>query len=53
MVNPHKEKCAHEKFYGKFSDYIKYSMTSGEIGFVRIIATVKKNWKIEERRAWS
>ena len=21
MVNPHKEKCAHEKFYGKISDY--------------------------------
>ena len=22
-VNPHKEKCAHEKFYGKIPDYAK------------------------------
>ena len=29
MVNPHKEKCAHEKFYGKIPDYAKYLRTFG------------------------
>ena len=27
MVNPHKEKCAHEKLYGKIIDYGKYLST--------------------------
>ena len=27
MVNPHKEKCAYEKFYGKLPDYAKYLRT--------------------------
>ena len=29
MVNPYKEKCAHEKFYGKILDYTKYLRTFG------------------------
>ena len=24
IVNPHKDKCAHEKFHGKIPDYAKY-----------------------------
>ena len=53
MVNPHEEKCAHEKFYGKIPYYAKYSRTLGEMGVVRNIATIKENCKIEERRACS
>ena len=34
IVNPHKEKCAHEKFYGKFSHYEKYLRTFGDVGVV-------------------
>ena len=41
MVNPHEEKSAHEKFYGKIPDYTKYLRTFGEMGVVRSIATVK------------
>ena len=29
MVNPHKEKCAHHKFYRKMSDYAKCLRTLG------------------------
>ena len=29
MVNPHEEKCAHERFYGKIPDYAKYLRTFG------------------------
>ena len=29
LVNPHEEKCAHEKFYGKILDYAKYLRTFG------------------------
>ena len=41
MVNPQKEKCAHEKFYRKIPDYAKYLRTFGEIGIGSGIATVK------------
>ena len=41
VINPHEEKCTHEKFYGKISDYAKYLRTFGEKGVVRSIATVK------------
>ena len=47
MVNPHKEKCAHEKFYKKIPDYAKYLNTLGEMGVVRSIATIKE--KLEDR----
>ena len=42
MVNPHEEKCAHEKFYGKIPEYTKYLRTFGEIVVVHSIATVKE-----------
>ena len=29
MANPHKEKCAHWKFYGKIPDHAKYLKTFG------------------------
>ena len=29
MVNPHKEKFAHEKFYGNIPDYAKYLRNFG------------------------
>ena len=41
MVNPHEEKCAHEKFYGKIPDYKKYLRTLEEMGVVRSIHTAK------------
>ena len=41
MVNPHEEKFAHEKFYGKNPDYAKYLRNFGEMGVVRSIATLK------------
>ena len=41
MVNPHKEKCSHEKFFGKIKDYAKYLLDSVEMGVLRTIATVK------------
>ena len=53
MVNPHKEKCAGDKFYRKIIDYAKHFRTLGEMGDVCNIAAVKKNWKIKERRACS
>ena len=42
MVNPHEEKCAHKKFYGKNTDYTKYLSIFGEIGVVSSIVTVKE-----------
>ena len=47
MVNPHEEKCAHEKFYGKTTDYTKYLRNFGEMGVVRSIASVRE--KLEDR----
>ena len=41
MGNPHKEKCAHEKSYGKIPDYEQYISTFEEMVFVRSITTVK------------
>ena len=32
LVNLHKEKCAHKKFYGKIPDYAKYLRAFGEMG---------------------
>ena len=29
MLNPHKEKCAYEKFYGYMSEYSKHLKTFG------------------------
>ena len=34
MVNPHKEKYAHENFYGKMRDYAKHLRKFGEMGVV-------------------
>ena len=42
MVNPHEEKCVHEKFYGKIPYYDKNLRTFGEIVVARSIATVKE-----------
>ena len=47
MVNPHEEKCVHEKFYIKMPDYAKYLRTLGEMGFLHSIATVLK--KMEDQ----
>ena len=47
MVNPHREKCAHDKLYRKIPDYTKYLRTFGEMIVVRSIATVKV--KLEDR----
>ena len=41
MINPHKEKCAHESFYGKMPDYAEYIRTLGEMGVVQSITMVK------------
>ena len=41
MVNPHKEKYAQKKLYGKMIDYTKHLSNLGEMGVVWIIATVK------------
>ena len=41
MVNPHEEKCAHKKFYGKIPDYKKYLRTLRGMGVLRSITTVK------------
>ena len=47
MVNPDEEKCAHEHFYRKMTDYTKYLCTLVEMGVVRSIATV--NEKLEDQ----
>ena len=41
MVNPHGEKCAHDKFYGKLLDYTKHYRNFGEIGVVCSIVNTK------------
>ena len=41
MINPHKERFTHEKFYVKTSDYAKYLSTFVEMGVIHSIATVK------------
>ena len=41
MLNPHEEKCAHDKFYGRIPDYAKYLKALGEMGVVRSISAVK------------
>ena len=46
MVNPQKEKCAHNKFYGEILDYKKYLRNFGEMGVVHSIDTVKS--KLED-----
>ena len=46
MVKPHKEKCAHEKFYGKIPDYAKYLRNFIKTGVVCSIATVRE--KLED-----
>ena len=47
MVNAHEEKCAHEKFYGKITDYTKYSSTLVEMGVVHSIANTKEKLKYQ------
>ena len=47
MVNPHKEKCVHEKFFGKMPDYANYLRTLGGMRVVRSIYTVKE--RLENR----
>ena len=42
MIKTHEEKYAHEKFYGKISDYTKYLSNFVEMGVIRSIATVKE-----------
>ena len=41
MVNPHKEKYGHKKFYRKMPDYAKNLRNFGAMVVVPIIATVK------------
>ena len=41
LVNPNKEKCAHEKLYGKIPYYAKYLSTFGEMVVVQSIATME------------
>ena len=41
MVNPHKNKCSHENFYGKILDYTIYLRTLVEMLVVRSIAMLK------------
>ena len=41
MVNPHEEKCTHEKPYGKNTDYAKQLKKIEEMGVICIINTVK------------
>ena len=47
MVKPHKEKCAHEKFYDKIPDYTKHLNTFEEIDVVCSIGTVKEQLKYQ------
>ena len=48
MVNPHEEKCAHKKFYGKIPDYTKSLKTLGGMRVIHSITTVNNSRKIEE-----
>ena len=39
MINPHEEKCAQEKFYGRMTEYAKHFQNFEEIGIVYSITT--------------
>ena len=47
MVNPHEEKCGHEKFYVRMPDYAIHLINLGERGVVHSIVIVTAN--IEDR----